>query len=83
MAPAVDLELAGNCGSRPPGAAVAVQLSAFLRAVQAATGQTPVLYLGSDFARRYPLLLEHEYPLWLYRPVRPPSGQQWVVWQVK
>lgn len=82
LPPAVDLELSGNCRSRPSAAVVGTQLSAFLRTVQLATGHSVVLYLGADFAHRYALSLEVDHPLWLYRPVRPPSGRQWVVWQV-
>jgi lysozyme len=82
LPPAVDLELAGNCRSRPSVAVVGAQLSAFLRAVQRATGHAVVLYLGTDFAHRYSLGLERDHPLWLYRPLRPPAGARWVVWQV-
>jgi lysozyme len=82
LAPAVDLELAGNCSARPSRAVVGAQLSAFLEAVQAATGTSPVLYLGNDFAQRYPLALEHTHVLWLRRALHRPSTPDWTLWQV-
>ncbi|HVA60188.1 MAG TPA: GH25 family lysozyme [Mycobacteriales bacterium] len=82
LAPALDLELAGNCHARPSAETVAAQLAAFLQAVQAATGRQVVLYLGSDFAYRYPLPVEQSQPLWLRRLFRRPPGRQWVFWQV-
>lgn len=81
LPPAVDLELSGNCHLRPGLHAVGVQLSAFLRLLQRATGRTVVVYLGDDFARRYPLPLFSRHPLWLRRILLRPAGG-WTIWQV-
>ena len=82
LAPAVDLELAGNCRLRPRSGAVDAQLTAFLHLVQARTGHTVVIYLGDDWAHRYPLPAVLDNPLWQLRVLRPPSGSRWVIWQV-
>lgn len=82
LAPAVDLELAGNCHQRPSDAAVDGQLRTFLRAVESRTGHTAVIYLGSDFAHRYPVAATARRPLWLRRFMRPPHGGRWLIWQV-
>jgi lysozyme len=82
LPPAVDLELAGNCHRRPGRAAVDSQLRAFLQTVEAATGRRVVIYLGGDFAHRYPLTAAMRRPLWLARFLRPPSGNGWLMWQV-
>ncbi len=82
LPPAVDLELAGNCHRRPGRAAVDSQLRAFLWTIEARTGRRVVIYLGSDFAHRYPLTAATRRPLWLARFLRPPSGSGWLMWQV-
>ena len=82
LMPAVDLELAGNCHRRPSRAAVDAQLTAFLSAVQAVTGRTVVIYLGADYARRYPLPPSGRHPLWLRRVLRRPAAGSWLIWQV-
>lgn len=82
LAPAVDLELAGNCHQRPSAAAVDGQLRTFLRTVESRTGHTAVIYLGSDFAHRYPVAATARRPLWLRRFLRPPDSGRWLIWQV-
>lgn len=80
LAPAVDLEIAGNCSARPPRQDVQRELDAFLRAVEEATGERVVLYLGEDWQRVYPVERDGR-PLWLRRILRRPAGD-WTVWQV-
>lgn len=82
LAPAVDLELAGNCHKRPSATTIQSRLGAFLRAVERGTGHTAVIYLGSDFAHRYPVAATARRPLWLRRLLRPPHGDRWLIWQV-
>jgi lysozyme len=82
LAPAVDLELAGNCAERPTPGAVDTQLMTFLDLVRARTARTPVIYLGHDWAHRYPLPPSLHDPLWEQRALRPPSGDKWIIWQV-
>lgn len=55
LAPAVDLELAGNCSRRPPGAEVEAELGGFLEIVEAAWGQPALLYVRDDWEDRYPV----------------------------
>lgn len=81
LPPAVDLELPGNCDRRPALRSVAAQLSDFLRLVRQSTGQTAVIYLGSEFAHRYPLALYPRHPLWRRSILRRPPGN-WAIWQV-
>lgn len=80
LAPAVDLEIAGNCSSRPSRDDVRRELRAFLDAVEAAEHRPVVLYVGEDWRRRYPV--EDGRPLWLRRILRRPGGD-WSLWQVQ
>lgn len=81
LAPAVDLEIAGNCSRRPSREDVRRELDAFLRVVEGATRRDVVLYLGADWQRRYPVVVGDR-PLWLRRTLRRPRGG-WTVWQVQ
>ena len=79
LPPAVDLELAGNCGARPPQRAVEVELGRFLVLVEEAWGQEAALYVGEDFEERYPALPDRR--LWLRRFLLRPSDEWWI-WQL-
>ncbi len=81
LAPALDLELSGNCSRRPARRAIETQLKDYLQAVQNAMRQAVVIYLGDDFARYYHLPMLYRHPLWLRSILRrPPPG--WIIWQV-
>jgi lysozyme len=82
LPPAVDLELAGNCGARPDRAAIDRELRAFLALVDRATGHDVVLYVGDDFEGRYPVRASMDRPLWVRRSLRRPRVAGWVIWQV-
>lgn len=82
LAPAVDLELAGNCRERPPRSAVMADLDAFLTAVEAGWGRPVVLYLGDDFEGRYEVREALDRPLWLRRFLLRPRGSGVTIWQV-
>jgi lysozyme len=82
LAPAVDLELAGNCRHRPASDVVQAELEDFLRAVEAAWGSPVVMYVGADFADRYPTARRSDRPSWPRRFLLRPTGDQWVIWQV-
>jgi lysozyme len=82
LAPELDLELAGNCRHRPAPSAVDAQLTVFLDRVQAQTGKTMVIYLGHDWAHRYPFPPNLHNPLWEQSALHPPSGIDWAIWQV-
>jgi len=83
LAPAVDLEVAGNCGARPSTASVRRQLSAFMTKVEAAWRRSIVLYVGSDWNRRYPTMFSRHRPVWVRRIVLRPSERRWAIWQVQ
>ena len=82
LAPAVDLELAGNCRARPPTTVVLRELRTFLDLVEARAGQRAVLYVGDEFEERYPVRDVLRRPLWHFRFLRRPNVDRWVVWQV-
>ena len=81
LAPAVDLELAGNCSERPPVDEVRAELEEFLRIVEDAWDREVVLYLGADFESRYPVSDRLDRPLWLRRFLLRPVGD-WFIWQL-
>ncbi len=82
LAPAVDLELAGNCRDRPDNATVQRELAAFLALVEEATGHEVILYVGDDFEGRYPVRRQLDRPIWHPRFLRRPNVDRWVIWQV-
>lgn len=82
LAPAVDLELAGNCSARPPRATVLREVRTFLSIVEDAVGRPALLYVGDDFERRYQARQVLGRPLWHLRFLRRPDVDGWVVWQV-
>ena len=82
LAPAVDLELAGNCRARPPRTTVVGELEAFLAAAEAAWGGQVVIYLGDDFEGRYEVRDALDRPLWLRRFLLRPRGAGVSIWQV-
>lgn len=55
LPPALDLEVAGNCDSRPDYDVVIREVAAFIDRVESATGDAMLLYIGDDFEARYPV----------------------------
>lgn len=82
LPPVVDLELAGNCADRPDRTWVERELGAFLEAVESATGQTVVVYVGGDFEGEYQLRDELDRPIWHRRVLIRPDVEGWWIWQV-
>jgi lysozyme len=82
LAPAVDLELAGNCSRRPPAVEVEAELGAFLELVEAAWGQPALLYVRDDWEDRYPVRGRLDRQLWQFRFVRRPTIDNVLVWQI-
>ncbi len=82
LAPAVDLELAGNCAARPGASAVYAQLDDFLEVVEGAWGQRVVLYVGHDFEGIYPVRYKLDHPLWIRRFLIRPEIDEWFLWQL-
>jgi lysozyme len=84
LAPAVDLELKGNCARRPTRQSVHHELQVFLDAVESATGQRAILYLGQawdGFETRYQVIDAFDRPLWQRSIALRPRGG-WQVWQL-
>jgi lysozyme len=82
LAPAVDLELAGNCTARPGATEVYAQLDDFFKLVEGAWGRKVVLYVGDDFERVYPVRHQLDRPLWLRRFLLRPEMGGWLMWQL-
>lgn len=82
LPPAVDLELAGNCSTRPTAANVRHQLDSFIAQVEAAWGRPLVLYVGDDWERAYPTRARSDRPLWHRRILRRPDVDGWTIWQI-
>lgn len=82
LAPAVDLELAGNCAARPSPAEVAAELDKFIQAVEAEWDRPLVLYVGDDWERQYPVRMRLDRPLWHRRILRRPNVDGWIIWQI-
>ena len=81
LAPAVDLELLGNCSQRPDGVAVYRELTVLLDAVEARTHKHTVLYVGDDFEERYLVKASYGRPLWIRRLLQRPDENDWTIWQ--
>lgn len=74
LPPAVDLEYGGNCDARPDSAALGVELEAFLLAVEAGTGQRPLVYVTGELLRDHVVMLIGE-RLWV-RAIHHPLGME-------
>lgn len=74
----VDLELSGNCSARPPRDQVHREVTAFVSAVEQATGRPVTYYLLDSWAKRYPP--SHHRAQWVRRLMRRPGGD-WAWWQ--
>ncbi len=82
LAPAVDLEIAGNCTRRPNPARADAEVRAFLTIVEEAWGRQVVVYVRDDWESRYPARDELARPLWHFRFLRRPNVDGWVIWQI-
>jgi lysozyme len=82
LPPAVDLELAGNCRSRPPPEELRHELGVFLTTLESAWGRQILLYLGADFEARYRIRDHVDRSLWQRNFLRRPAGDGWLIWQV-
>jgi lysozyme len=82
LAPVLDLEFDGNCPRRPPAAEVRAEIAAFVQTVEAATGQSVILYVPEPFYTKY---LKEPGPnrrLWARSIWRSPSyAGKWTLWQ--
>jgi lysozyme len=81
LPPAIDLELGGNCAARPSKAWLDRELDDFLTAVESATGERVLLYIGPEFEDIYPIKDDLDRPIWHRRLVLRPDGDPWWIWQ--
>jgi lysozyme len=79
LAPALDLETAGNCASRPSQEAVGREVRSFMDRVEAAWGRDIVMYVGDDWLEVYPET--HDRPQW-YRQLITRPDNDWYIWQL-
>lgn len=78
LAPALDLETAGNCVERPPAAVVDDEVMAFVDRVEAAWGKQLVMYVGEDWLEVYPGVDDRQQ--W-YRHLIVKPDNDWYIWQ--
>lgn len=82
LAPVLDLEFEGNCPRRPPAGEVRAEIAAFVQAVEAATGQSVILYAPEPFFTKYLKELGPNRRLWARSIWRSPSYTgKWTLWQ--
>ena len=82
LPPAVDLELFGNCRSRPSIGTVFAQITAFMDALSNATGKPVLVYMGEDFAAEYPISWPSGTQFWVHSVTKRPEMEIWKVLQV-
>ena len=58
-------------------------MGAFLEAVEEATGQTVVLYIGDDFEGHYRVRDQLDRPIWHRGILIRPDVDGWWIWQVQ
>jgi lysozyme len=81
LPPAVDLELGGNCSSRPAEQTVLAEVKVFLDLVERAWARPVVIYTNDDFQAKYSVR-DLGRPLWeVSRPFRP-HDNRWQIWQL-
>jgi lysozyme len=81
LAPAVDLELRGNCTRRPEPSILRRELLTFVRTVESSTGRRVVLYLGDDVETLYHVSTVLHRPIWTRNLLRRPGLDGWQLWQ--
>lgn len=84
LPPALDVEADGACARPPPRDALVREIAAWSRAVEAATGKRPIVYVTGESYRTLIAGSSLENPLWirdlLHEP-DPPGGEAWTFWQ--
>lgn len=82
LPPAIDLELAGDCGTPPGRADLLTEVRIFLRTVAERTGHRPVVYLYPDFEDRYHFAADLAgYRHWVRALGDTPPTRPWWIWQ--
>lgn len=82
LPPAVDLEFAGNCATRPNVQDFRAELSVFLERIGDHFRMKPVVYTNADFYNAYLADDPPDVTWWIMSPVRQPWGEpDWTFWQ--
>lgn len=81
LPPAVDVELAGNCGARPPAEWVEHEVGVFVETVEAARGEPVILYTVGEVEEEYRLDHLSGGGRWVRRLLVRPASDDWVLWQ--
>lgn len=81
LPPAVDLELAGSCGTPPARDVLLAEVRTFLDRVETSTGRTPIVYLFPELEAAYGFAAElGDHRQWV-RSLDGPPGRDWWIWQ--
>ena len=83
LPPAIDIEFSGNCKNWSSLDEIRAELQAFVKRVEQASGNRPVLYVTE---RGYEVVAGHfpGHDLWMrsiFQKPRPRSGRPWTFWQ--
>jgi lysozyme len=81
LAPAVDVELGGNCAEPPESSKIEEELQAFLAEVERVTGRRPTLYFTREADERILRARFEAYPRWPRNIFREPRPSSWQFWQ--
>lgn len=79
---AVDLELGGNCASRPAPEIFARELTAFMTEVEREQGREVIFYVTRDFLAAYGRSLPSR-AIWRRSILREPAQPRWTLWQYR
>lgn len=82
LPPAVRLDFAEDCKSRPNRPLILSELATFLSQIEAHTGSPAVLLLDTDFEKEYKVSTAIDRTVWLERNYFLPdySARPWVMW---
>ena len=85
LPPTIDLEESGDCKAMPAKAAFRKDLEAFVAAVQAAYGHSPILYVNYSIYAKYFQGENDAYRLWIadvkHEAPAMPDSAAWTMWQ--
>lgn len=83
LPPALDLEFSPFCHKELSLDQVRKEIDDFLEIVATETKQTPILYVGDDFDKRYQIKGHYEgYTYWQLRYLKRPTDPRDYIWQV-
>lgn len=82
LPPAIDLEYGGNCAARPEPEVLLAEIDEFVQTVEAAWGQTMVVYLLAEIEADYGLAEHLERPMWRRSIMFRPDEDEWAIWQL-